>query len=206
MGAKTARKRDSEATCACILCSARELFAQKGYAATSTAEIARAAGVTKSLIHHHFGGKEKLWIRALDSLFEEEERLLSSVLESGNPTAEFVAESMARLFTLYRDRPELTRLMAWQYLDETSVDECPNQAMRIGLDLFAAGQQLGVVRSDIEPANAVLMLMGLIEFYFQARDTKGQLMGQELATPEAEQAYLQDAVRVFLQGMRPPTT
>ncbi len=205
MNAATARKRDPEATCNGILCAARELFAAKGYAATSTAAIARTAGVTKSLIHHHFGGKEQLWIRAIDSQFVEEEALLAAALEQGTHSVELMATSMERLFGMYRERPELTRLMAWQYLDETSVDECPNRALHIAVDLFRIGQEQGLVRDDIEAANAVLMFIGLIEYFFQARATKGPLMGCDLITPEAEQSYLRDATRVFLQGMQPTT-
>jgi AcrR family transcriptional regulator len=39
-----------------ILDAARQLFAQRPYSGVSTAEIAEAAGVARSLVHHYFGG------------------------------------------------------------------------------------------------------------------------------------------------------
>ncbi|MCW2995902.1 MAG: TetR/AcrR family transcriptional regulator [Conexibacter sp.] len=39
-----------------ILAAARELFSQRPYRTVSTAEIAEAAGVARSLVHHYFGG------------------------------------------------------------------------------------------------------------------------------------------------------
>ena len=39
-----------------ILDAARQLFAQRPYTNVSTAEIAEAAGVARSLVHHYFGG------------------------------------------------------------------------------------------------------------------------------------------------------
>jgi AcrR family transcriptional regulator len=39
-----------------ILDAARLLFAERPYATVSTAEIAAAAGVARSLVHHYFGG------------------------------------------------------------------------------------------------------------------------------------------------------
>jgi AcrR family transcriptional regulator len=39
-----------------ILDAARRLFAQRPYTNVSTAEIAEAAGVARSLVHHYFGG------------------------------------------------------------------------------------------------------------------------------------------------------
>lgn len=43
-----------------ILAKALSLFATKGYAATSTAKVAREAGVSEGLIFRHFGNKEGL--------------------------------------------------------------------------------------------------------------------------------------------------
>ncbi|MGO4385252.1 TetR/AcrR family transcriptional regulator [Specibacter sp. RAF43] len=44
-----------------ILHSARALFAEHGYAATSLREIARDAAVDPAMVHHYFGGKEDLF-------------------------------------------------------------------------------------------------------------------------------------------------
>ncbi|WP_431928585.1 TetR/AcrR family transcriptional regulator [Amycolatopsis tucumanensis] len=43
-----------------ILAAAEELFAERGYARTSTARLAAAAGVPQGLIFYHFGTKEGL--------------------------------------------------------------------------------------------------------------------------------------------------
>lgn len=43
-----------------ILAAAEELFAERGYARTSTARLATAAGVPQGLIFYHFGTKEGL--------------------------------------------------------------------------------------------------------------------------------------------------
>lgn len=50
-----------------VLRAARKLFADKGYAATTTGEIAEAAGVTVGALFHHFEGKPGLF----RSVFEE---------------------------------------------------------------------------------------------------------------------------------------
>lgn len=48
-----------------LLESARALFAERGYAGTSTREIARAACVTEPMIFRHFGSKAKLFEEAV---------------------------------------------------------------------------------------------------------------------------------------------
>jgi AcrR family transcriptional regulator len=48
-----------------LLESARALFAERGYAGTSTREIARAASVSEPMIFRHFGSKSKLFEEAV---------------------------------------------------------------------------------------------------------------------------------------------
>jgi len=48
-----------------IVRHATELFAEKGFDATSMTELAGAAGITKSLIYHYFSGKQELYLAVL---------------------------------------------------------------------------------------------------------------------------------------------
>jgi AcrR family transcriptional regulator len=54
-----------------LLDSARELFARKGFAGTSTREIADHAGTSEALLFRHFGSKAVLFDRAVLDPFSE---------------------------------------------------------------------------------------------------------------------------------------
>jgi AcrR family transcriptional regulator len=50
---------------------ALELFAQRGYRATTMDDIAEAAGVTKPLLYQHFSSKRALYLELVDSIAQE---------------------------------------------------------------------------------------------------------------------------------------
>jgi AcrR family transcriptional regulator len=64
----------------------RELFAQKGYEATSIEEIAARADVSKPVVYEHFGGKEGLYAVVVDREMQLLlERFNSALSAPGHP-------------------------------------------------------------------------------------------------------------------------
>jgi TetR/AcrR family transcriptional regulator len=62
------REQGPAATSNRLLDVAIELFAANGYDAVSTTQVAKAAGLTQSIVHYHFGTKEQLWKSAVTRL------------------------------------------------------------------------------------------------------------------------------------------
>src|SRR5258706_11915145 len=72
------RRRDPEAKRARLMASARELFAQRGYAATTTADVARHAGVSEGIVFHQFGSKARL----LEAVAADHGRGMAAAIET----------------------------------------------------------------------------------------------------------------------------
>ena len=87
------------------------LFAEKGYAATSTAEICRRAGAVKTALYWHFESKEGLLAAALEraALAQVEEIQKSAYLE-GDPLSR-LDRFLGGLRALVEQRPEMIRLL-----------------------------------------------------------------------------------------------
>ena len=77
-----------------ILDAANALFAERGYDEVSIEDIAGAAGVTRGLVHHYFGGRKQVYVALLERLgAEREERLRPPV---GRSARARVADSVSR--------------------------------------------------------------------------------------------------------------
>jgi AcrR family transcriptional regulator len=91
--------RRSLATRTALLETARELFAERGYAAVGTEEIVREAGVTRGALYHHFKGKLDLF----EAVYEQvEEALMGRIMEAvaeqaSNPLEALAAGALAFL-------------------------------------------------------------------------------------------------------------
>lgn len=75
------RRRQADRTAATrmkLIAAARALFAEKGYAATSTPEVVAAAGVTRGALYHHFVDKLDLF----RTVVEEEHALLAMAINA----------------------------------------------------------------------------------------------------------------------------
>ena len=51
-----------------ILDAANTLFAERGYEGASIEDIATAAGVTRGLVHHYFGGRKEVYLALLERI------------------------------------------------------------------------------------------------------------------------------------------
>lgn len=72
------KAQQREETTTALIAAARELFAERGYAAVGTEEIVRQAGVTRGALYHHFRrGKEELFQAVLVQVSAETMRAVA---------------------------------------------------------------------------------------------------------------------------------
>ena len=94
-----------------LLETAIELFAERGYSATSVDQLCRRAGIVKTALYWHFGSKEGLLTAALDRVagdwIEEIERSIAAV---GDPE-ERLDLAIAGLRRIVEERPHLMRML-----------------------------------------------------------------------------------------------
>jgi TetR/AcrR family transcriptional regulator len=197
-------RRDPEATRAAILEAAESVFLAKGTGSTTTAEIAERAGVTKSLIHHHFGSKEGLWDAVKRLRFSEYAEQQMAALERSSSTAELLRQSMELYFRFLQRNPDVARLLAWMHLecDEGCMD-LETQLTRAGVAKITAAQEAGELRGDLDPTFVLFAFLALCQFWAQQGSLLCAKAGLERPKSELDEAYLRDVVRIFFEGVLP---
>jgi AcrR family transcriptional regulator len=89
-----------------LLEAAVELIAEKGWEATSAAEIGRRAGYSRAMVHARYGSKDAI----LDKLFTTEyEKKLSPVTDPGSTGLQQALAHVDRMIELQADDPDLCR-------------------------------------------------------------------------------------------------
>jgi len=99
-----------------ILKSALKLFAQEGYASTSTSKVARSAGVSEGLIFRHFKNKEGLLAAVLQMSMEAAKLHMADIVMTADPK-ELISKILTLPFKIKEEEYEMWRLtyaLKWQ--------------------------------------------------------------------------------------------
>jgi TetR/AcrR family transcriptional regulator, cholesterol catabolism regulator len=152
-----------------ILDQAAELFWRKGYAATTTREIAASLGIRQASLYHHVASKEnllcKLCVTSLERLLEE---VQSAVAESNSPAERIRLLAHAHLNTLlkYRTRHALMlkELRALSGTCRTQVLGLRKRYEKLVLSILNDGQSVGAVRTDIPTKYLCLAILNILNW------------------------------------------
>ena len=172
------------------------LFAERGYSATTTRELARGLGVTNGTFYHHYASKEALLLQICRSS-------LGRITEAVSEATSSVDDPLPRLKTLIgthigemvRDQDlHKTMLVELRSLSGENLEEVTarrDEYGKIVRDAITAAQKGGVVRNDIDAHTLGLLLLNLLNWTIFWFDPAGSLSVDELADA---------TTRLFLDG------
>lgn len=93
-----------------LLSVGRQLFAERGFEATSIEEIALRAKVSKPVVYEHFGGKEGLYAVVVDRELQSLLNRVTNALVATHPRA-ILEQAAIALLTYIEDHPEGFRIL-----------------------------------------------------------------------------------------------
>jgi AcrR family transcriptional regulator len=142
---------------AALLDSACHVFSDGSYRGTTTAEIARAAGVTEPILYRHFPSKRALYLACVEETWLQVRDLWSGVIaDEADPEAWIPA-----MVRSYRESGELRGVMStlWIQALAEAIEDAEIRAYMRGhmsevhafvSDVHRRAQQAGAIRSDAD--------------------------------------------------------
>jgi TetR/AcrR family transcriptional regulator len=185
-----------------LVAAATPLFAAKGFNGVSVRELAAAAGVNISMISYYFGGKEGLYAEVLTEQFVPLKRVGEIKGMSDDPLKRFelyVRTTVAR----YRKNPYLLRFYTSELTNptpcfETIVKPAIKGVVQTLIDIFAEGLSHERFRDGLDPADTVLALAGMINFYFLLEPATYELVDHSAGRDEV---LIQHIMDIFTRGI-----
>ena len=150
-----------------LLDAALPLFAEKGIAGTTIAEIAARAGLTPAMLHYYFSNRDRL----LDALAAE--RLLAIVTDVWSPVVDSTAivpmlrGLVQRVLRATEQHPWLPSLWLREVVSEGGqlrerlMRILPLEAVRHLISAVKSAQRRGEIDSQLEPRLVLLSVIGL---------------------------------------------
>ena len=165
---------------------AAELFAERGYRATTVRHIGDAAGVLSGSLYHHFDSKETILDELLSSYLNElveTDREISAGVEPvaalrGLVTEAFrsLGEHRAAITVLQNERNYLRTLPRFGYL--TKAEE---EVRRIWITVLRDGIESGSFRADLDPTVTYRFLRDSVWVAVRWFQPDGRLTPEDLA-------------------------
>jgi TetR/AcrR family transcriptional regulator len=200
-----------------ILRAALEEFANRGFDGTTTAEIARRAGVTQPLVHYHFDDKDTLWQATMQAAFEGVIQSFEGVL------AELAdLDLIDRLKVLVRRyvwfcaaHPEIGRIVSHEGVQggprlQWLIDHHMAGQFDWFRDLYDAAVADGLVK-DLPAEHVVACLSASGAHLFMVRAAMHEMHGLDVTDPAVVEAHADTLVELFFHGIvatpsvRPPS-
>jgi len=160
------RKHAKDQRQAALVEAANAVFAEKGYDATTTREIAERAGVSEGLIHRYFGGKRGL----LMAIVRGKSDMMRDVLRAGVPDQDTLHDEIRAIFLWSLDflwsQRDFIRVLASQAILDRGIGEIMGGELNAGRvrlirEKLERHRAAGRVRDDVDLEVVANLISGL---------------------------------------------
>jgi AcrR family transcriptional regulator len=176
-----------------ILEASLAAFAENGFHGASMRDIAARAGVSQSLLHHHFGTKEALWSLVGERISADFLEYMAAELAPDVPADHAVPRVLRRYMVYWKERPAAFRFNQWRVL------EGPRQERRQrsrslnarAVPLFQRAQKAGFLRDDVPAGLAMIIGGSLIQYWLHSRLEIGDALAVSGAALPTDEAFIE---------------
>jgi AcrR family transcriptional regulator len=168
---KPRQQVDRDARRQSLVDAARDLFAQKGYHATTVDDITRAAGVAKGTFYLYFTEKREVYYEVVRAFMNLIKDIGGQVGDDPGNMVEFMTRAEAaahKLMGVFMENRELARLAYRESMGldselEAMVNRFYREIAEVEANNIRTAIALGVLRDDIDPLLVAYSHIGIVE-------------------------------------------
>ncbi|NYH78268.1 AcrR family transcriptional regulator [Actinopolyspora biskrensis] len=181
-----------------LLSIAAELFARRGFAATTVREIAESAGILSGSLYHHFESKEAMVDEVLRAYLDEQLAAFRGAVEAGGDPRSKLEGLIRASFTvlrkhrwamaiLHNETGYLAGFERFAYLEQAS-----REFERIWVRVLREGRSRGVFRTELNPRLTHRFIRDSIASTVRWYNPRGRMSAQTIA---------EQYIRIFCDGV-----
>ena len=205
MANKTTRTR--------ILDGAEMLFAERGFAATRTKDIATEVGVNTGMIHYYFDTKEKLLVSVIDRIMSDLSGILAEIDFEALSWEARLEEFVGAYFDYVRSHPNFSKLTRMgrgirnRGILEEQIADFFGPLLQAGISFIQAGIDAGCFR-PLDPEQLVLSLYCATVAWFSDASFLSLLVGHDVTRDDIVADRREHLIELAFRAVgatRPPT-
>lgn len=189
-----------------ILDAAENLFAAKGFDATTVQEISDAARINKAMIYYYFKDKQDLLYIVVERTINEITQAVSTYLDE----ADIEAEDMEAFLDFYIDflaqHTNFVRLMTWEMLSGKHLEMIAQKFIQpmFGrtIERLHRWADLGLIR-PLSPEHTLLSIVGMNVFYVFASPLFREILNDDPLSADNLARRRQEVKELLTQGLFP---
>lgn len=180
-----AQEQRNEARRRAVLDAAVRAFSERGYRATSMADLARQVGLSKPALYHYVPSKEQLLVELYEEVMRENVASVRSIVDSDRPVLDALREVIVHRVAYTCENRRLLRV----FFEEEA--ELPRRQLetvrRVRLEyedavlaLVGRAQDEGAIELPTSPRIFVNAALGAANWVYKWYDPRGKLKPREL--------------------------
>ena len=181
-----------------MLAAAEDLFARKGYEATSLQEIGDAAGVSRGLPSYFFGSKKALYAAVVAGVFARAGEALRHAAERAaeQEPADAIGEMIAGCLDFFAADPNFVHIVQREAL--RGGDPVRDALQGPVLDQALVGVKAIAEPLDVDPAHLLVLLASVCWFPYAHANTLPKALGLDPYTTEFRDQHQRAVVELLL--------
>ncbi len=207
-------KDHSETSQAALLRSARKLFAEKGFAATSIREICEDAGVNLSLVSYHFDGKDGIYEAIIEPYGKAKLHAAEQVLSLSESQRKTVTPEEFRVRILM-----FCEQMVLAYLHDPEVSQIVHRESDLGMkiteklfrktflrtfelleEFCRAAETSKILRPGTDPVVLARVIFSITNTLIRYEKTHEKIMGISLKDLDVRREYFEKSFQILEMG------